>query len=122
MKLLAFDLHKEVFGAISIPMSANSQQQTRMSHVLNFIYGDALWIPDSVQHTRMSQVLDYEGSAAMIFKEYDDHGSVLNLWTLDKSWTRRFNLEADLKVLWVFLYLGVGQFVVGDNNGEILLI
>nr|XP_017240180.1 PREDICTED: F-box protein At5g49610-like [Daucus carota subsp. sativus] len=55
-ELISFDLEKEVFGVYSYPF------------------------PDHVQHSK-SNVLDFEGSAAMVFEAVD--GSVLSLWTLD---------------------------------------
>ncbi|KAK1379985.1 hypothetical protein POM88_026729 [Heracleum sosnowskyi] len=61
---------------------------------------------------RKSNVLDFEGSVAMIFELDDD--SVLSLWTLDDvfgSWTKKFNLETDLRLDKVCLYLGLHHFV-----------
>ncbi|KAK1354188.1 hypothetical protein POM88_047444 [Heracleum sosnowskyi] len=68
----------------------------------------------------MSPVLDYEGLAAMIFSELDGDEYVLSLRTFNgDSWTKKFNLQLDhQKIKQVYLYLGVGQFVAGDKNGE----
>lgn len=87
--LLSFDLHNEVFGEIGV-----------------------LEFPNHVQHNK-SNVLDFEGSVAMVFESACDE-SVLSLWTLDGVcgiWTKKFNLETDLELDRVYLYLGAEQFV-----------
>lgn len=69
---------------------------------------------------RKSNVLDFEGSVAMIVASVYDR-SILSLWMLDDacggkvSWTKKFNLETDLKIDRIFLYLGVGHFVAESN-------
>lgn len=94
-ELLSFDLRNEVFGVYPYPF------------------------PNSVQHSK-SNVLDFEGSVAMIFETVAD--GILSLWTLDDvsgnkvSWTKKFNLAADLKIDWVVLYLGIGQFVAKNDD------
>nr|XP_017240179.1 PREDICTED: putative F-box protein At4g09190 [Daucus carota subsp. sativus] len=97
-ELISFDMDKEVFGVYPYPF------------------------PDHVQHSK-SNVLDFEGSAAMVFEAVD--GSVLSLWTLDNvcddkvAWTKKFNFEADVKIDWVCLYWGAGQFVAKNDEGLI---
>lgn len=93
--LLSFDSHKEVFGIYQFP--------------------------ESVYHKRRSDVLDFNGSVAMIFESVCD-GSVLSLWTLDDicgevSWVKKFNLEFVHGISWIYLHLGAGQYVAQDNNG-----
>ncbi|KAK1354619.1 hypothetical protein POM88_047875 [Heracleum sosnowskyi] len=97
--LLSFDLHNEVFELYPFPYSL---PYTR----------------------RKSCLLDFEGSAAMVFSESVRDESVLSLWTLDYvcgevlSRTKKFNLELDCKMHYrVISYLGVGQFVVKDDSG-----
>ncbi|XP_017240178.2 F-box protein At3g17710-like [Daucus carota subsp. sativus] len=74
-------------------------------------------------HDLKTGVLYFEGSAAMVFEAVD--GSVLSLWTLDDvcddkvAWTKKFNIEADVKINCVFLHLGVGQFVAKNDDGHI---
>ncbi|KAL1834563.1 hypothetical protein ACET3Z_004214 [Daucus carota] len=95
-ELLSFDLEKEVFKVYPYP------------------------VPDHVQRSK-SNVLDFEGSVAMIFEAVE--GSVLSLWTLDNvcddkvSWTKKFNFGAGMKIDWVFLYFGDGEFVA-KSDGE----
>ena len=97
-ELLSFDLEKEVFKVYPYP------------------------VPDHVQRSK-SNVLDFEGSAAMIFESVD--GLVLSLWTLDNvcedrvCWTKKFNIGACMKIDWVFLYLGDGEFVVKSDGEKI---
>lgn len=75
--------------------------------------------PDSVKSKRNWTSLVFEGSVAMIFKTAFNDGSFYSLWTLDDNcgkvcWTKKFNLEPDLEVDRVDLYLGGGQFVALD--------
>ncbi|KAK1385700.1 hypothetical protein POM88_023435 [Heracleum sosnowskyi] len=88
-ELIAFDLHNEEFHLYPFP------------------------ICEQYYHA-MSEVLDFEGSVAMIFEK--SNGSALSLYRLDDvcgkgSWTKMFNLEADIKIDWVHHYLGLGQFI-----------
>ncbi|KAL1826133.1 hypothetical protein ACET3Z_012911 [Daucus carota] len=97
-ELLSFNLDKEVFRAYRYPL------------------------PEDVQYP-ISDVLDFEGSAAVIFKAVD--GSGLSLWTLDDvcddkvAWTKKFNIEGDVKIDRVYIYLGAGQFVAKADDGHI---
>lgn len=76
--------------------------------------------------SRKSKLLDFEGSAAMVFPKYVDDESVLSLWTLEGvcgkvSWTEKFDFELDYEMRYVvFCKLGVRQFVVLDNAGRYL--
>ncbi|XP_074358291.1 putative F-box protein At1g12855 [Apium graveolens] len=94
-ELLSFDSHNEVFGIYQFP--------------------------ESVRHKRKSDVLDFNGSVAMIFESVCDE-SVLSLWTLDDvcgnvSWVKKFNLEVVPGISWINLHLGAGQYVAQCNNG-----
>lgn len=87
-QLVSFDLHDEVFGLIPFP--------------------------NSIQR-KMSDVMDFQGSVAMVFES----GPGVNLWTLDNvsaklSWTKNFSIEYGLNDLdtdiWLACYLGSKQF------------
>ncbi|KAK1398882.1 hypothetical protein POM88_008745 [Heracleum sosnowskyi] len=84
-KLVSFDLRKQVI--VLVPF------------------------PSSVQR-RISNILDFKGSVALVFES----GSQVDLWTLDDisdkvSWTKRFGIEADLKlVMYLRCFLGAGHF------------
>lgn len=89
-RIISFDLHKDIFGVVPLP----SLTSTRKG----------------------SDVLNYEGSVAMVFQI----GQERNLWTLDDvsgkvSWTKRFSIDIDnfdvlgIKI-WMSQYLGAGQF------------
>lgn len=91
--LVSFDLHTELFEVYPYP--------------------------DSVKRLQNLTSLVFEGSIAMIFKTASGDGSVHSLWTLDDDsgkvcWTKKFNLEPDLEVDRVDLYLGDGQFAALD--------
>ncbi|KAK1385738.1 hypothetical protein POM88_023473 [Heracleum sosnowskyi] len=88
LELMAFDLHNEEFQFYPFPICE--------------------------EYLVKSEVLDFEGSVAMIFQK--SNGSALSLYRLDDvcgegSWTKMFNLEADIKIDWVVDYLGLGQFI-----------
>lgn len=87
-QLVSFDLHDEVFGLIPFP--------------------------NSIQR-KMSDVMDFQGSVAMVFES----GPGVHLWTLDNvsaklSWTKNFSIEYGLNDLdteiWLACYLGSKQF------------
>ncbi|KAK1402374.1 hypothetical protein POM88_001979 [Heracleum sosnowskyi] len=89
-EIMSFDLHNEVFAMYQYPDSGE----------------------------RMSDVLDFDGSIAVIMKS-GKMGSVLSLWTFDDiggnfSWTKKFNIDPDLKIDYVHLYLGDGLFLAQD--------
>ncbi|XP_074361586.1 putative F-box protein At4g09190 isoform X1 [Apium graveolens] len=91
-EFLSFDLHDEVFRLHQYPNSGK-----RMSYFLNFY-----------------------GSLAVIMKSGGD-GSVLSLWKLDGvgnnvSWTKMFNIEPNLKMDLVVLYLGDAHFLALDSD------
>lgn len=74
-----------------------------------------------MHHKRKSDVLDFNGSVAMIFESVCD-GLVISLWTLDDVcgkvfWVKKFNLEVVQGLSWIALHLGVGQYVAQYNNG-----
>ncbi|XP_074324243.1 uncharacterized protein LOC141661161 [Apium graveolens] len=102
-ELLAFDFHDEVFRVYPYHIPGKSpiyeQNEPRMSNLLNF-----------------------EGSLAMIYDEsIDDAESLYSLWTLDvdcgnASWSKQFNLDNSLKNDCVALYLGDGMFLVVKRN------
>lgn len=74
-----------------------------------------------MHHKRKSDVLDFNGSVAMIFESVCD-GSVISLYTLDDVcgkvfWVKKFNLEVVQGLIWIALHLGVGQYVAQYNNG-----
>nr|XP_017221690.1 PREDICTED: F-box/WD-40 repeat-containing protein 1-like [Daucus carota subsp. sativus] len=90
-ELLPFDLRNDVFGEIV---------------VLPFpIYGQQ-------KRIQKSEILDFEGSLAMVYESAGD-GSVLGLWMLDDVglWIKKFNLETDLELNKMYLYLGAEQFL-----------
>ncbi|KAK1398877.1 hypothetical protein POM88_008740 [Heracleum sosnowskyi] len=84
-KLVSFDFRKQVFVLVPFPKSI---------------------------HRRISNVLDFKGSVGLVFES----DSQVDLWTLDDisgegSWTKRFSIEADLKLfMYVRCFLGAGQF------------
>ncbi|KAK1398999.1 hypothetical protein POM88_008862 [Heracleum sosnowskyi] len=87
-ELVSFDMHEEVVRLISFP---------------SFI------------RRRRSNVLDFEGSVAMVFES----GTGVDLWTLynvsDKvSWTKKVSIEYGLDdpdtEIWLSCYLGAKQF------------
>ncbi|WOH01586.1 hypothetical protein DCAR_0520970 [Daucus carota subsp. sativus] len=84
-ELISFDLHTEVFGQVPFPS----------------------WVT-----RKGSDVLDFEGSVAMVFQS----GPEIHLWTLgdvsgQMSWTKKFSIEADSETeIWLTSYLGAGQF------------
>ncbi|KAL1816568.1 hypothetical protein ACET3Z_019142 [Daucus carota] len=84
-ELISFDLHNEVFGQVPFPS----------------------WVT-----RKGSDVLDFEGSVAMVFQS----GPEIHLWTLgdvsgQMSWTKKFSIEADSETeIWLTSYLGAGQF------------
>lgn len=83
--LVSFDLCNEVFGLLPFP---------------SFI------------QEKWSDILDFEGSVAMVFESV----SGIDLWTLDDvcghvSWTKSFSIENDSQTeIWLQSYLGAGQF------------
>ncbi|KAK1354440.1 hypothetical protein POM88_047696 [Heracleum sosnowskyi] len=82
--IVSFDLHNEVCSVIPIPSST----------VIN------------------SDILDFEGSVAVIFRSVEYESSVISLWTLDDiqgkvSWTKKFDLD---HMSWIYSYLGDGLF------------
>ncbi|XP_017253016.1 F-box/kelch-repeat protein At3g23880-like [Daucus carota subsp. sativus] len=83
--LISFDLHNESFGLVPIP------SLTRMG----------------------SDVLDFQGSVAMVFQSGFE---IYDLWTLDNvsgdvSWTKKFSIEAHPETeIWLTKYLGAAQF------------
>ncbi|KAL1816571.1 hypothetical protein ACET3Z_019145 [Daucus carota] len=85
-ELISFDLHTEVFGQVPFPS----------------------WVT-----RKGSDVLDFEGSVAMVFQS----GPEIHLWTLgdvsgQMSWTKKFSIEADSETeIWLTRYLGAGQFL-----------
>ncbi|XP_017253830.1 F-box protein At2g43440-like isoform X2 [Daucus carota subsp. sativus] len=86
--LISFDLHKEVFGRVTLP---------------------GFW------ETKRSNVLDFEGSVAIVFEPDGDEQGIY-LWTLDDvsgrmQWTRNFRIHAYSESrLWLYCYLGAGDF------------
>ncbi|KAK1399012.1 hypothetical protein POM88_008875 [Heracleum sosnowskyi] len=84
-ELVSFDLRNEVIGLVPFP---------------------------TIIQTKKSDVLDFEGSVAMVFES----GSGFDLWTLDDvsgqvSWTKFFSIENDSETeIWLQSYLGAGQF------------
>ncbi|KAK1375168.1 hypothetical protein POM88_031361 [Heracleum sosnowskyi] len=88
--LVSFDLHDEVFRLVQFP--------------------------SLIRRRKRSDVLDFEGSLAMVF---ESGPGVVDLWTLDHvskevSWTKKFSFGNDLDDLetkiWLSCYLGAGQF------------
>lgn len=95
-----------------------------ISQIISFNFHDEVFrvhpYPSLEQLNEKSNVLEFQGSAAMIFESYHDGSSVLSLWTLDNvcgnvSWTNKTNLEVDLKIDLVVLHLGSGQFIVAED-------
>ncbi|KAK1398995.1 hypothetical protein POM88_008858 [Heracleum sosnowskyi] len=87
-QLVSFDLHDEVFRLVSLP--------------------------NSIQR-KMSDIMDFEGSIAMVFES----GPGVDLWTLNNvsgklSWTKKFSIEYGLDdfdtEIWLSCYLGAKQF------------
>ncbi|KAL8122778.1 putative F-box protein At4g09190 [Apium graveolens] len=91
-EIMSFDLHDEVFGLYPYPKTGG----------------------------RMSEILDFDGSVAVI-RSVGGRASFLSLWKLDGvgenfSWTKMFNIEPDLKIDFILLYLGERQFFVEDYD------
>ncbi|KAK1354189.1 hypothetical protein POM88_047445 [Heracleum sosnowskyi] len=68
---------------------------------------------------RKSDVLDFEGSSAVILSD----GSVHSVWVLEDvcgvfTWNKKFNLEYNSTIVWVISYLGDGQFVAQNYDLE----
>lgn len=87
--LLSFDPHNEVFGEYPFPSYAN--------------------------HMVVSNVVDFDGSVALILASVLDDLEFC-LWTLDDvcsnvAWVKKFRLEPDGWISRITLYLGAGQFV-----------
>lgn len=81
--VVSIDLHKEECMAVPIPTSM----------------------------VRYSDILDFEGSVAVIFGSVGER-SEISLWTLVNidskvSWTQKFNLALD-DIVWIYSYLGGG--------------
>ena len=89
--LVPFDLRNNVFGEIVV-----------------------LPFPKHVQEKRIkkSKILNFEGSLAMVYESAGDE-SVLSLWILDDVglWIKKFNLEMDLELDRMYLYLGAQHFL-----------
>ncbi|KAK1365281.1 hypothetical protein POM88_040842 [Heracleum sosnowskyi] len=101
-ELVSFDMRTEVFGLVPFPSGVQGKG---------------------------SDVLDFEGSVAMVFQS--DSG--IDLWTLDDvsgsdevSWTKKFSTQLNDDEegdIWLKLYLGGGQFY-GEkslDDGDVFL-
>ncbi|XP_074361583.1 F-box/kelch-repeat protein At3g23880-like [Apium graveolens] len=91
-RIVSFDLYNEVFGFCQYPDSGE-----RMSYILNF-----------------------DDSLGLIMKSGGE-GAALSLWKLDGfgdnvTWTKMFNIEPDVKIDRVFMYLGDAQFLAQDSD------
>ncbi|XP_017239298.1 putative F-box protein At4g21240 [Daucus carota subsp. sativus] len=97
--LLWFNLHNEVLGVHPYPQK-------------------------SLHHVKMSDLLDLQGSVAMIRRSTDDE-SVPSLWLLDGdggklSWTKKCNLEGASDIQWIVSYWYSGYFIgFDDDSGRI---
>ena len=90
--LLPFDLRNDVFGELVVlPFLDYNVEQKRI---------------------KKSKILDFEGSLAMVYESAWDE-SVLSLWMLDDDglWIKKFNLEMDLELDRMYLYLGAQHFL-----------
>ncbi|XP_063939881.1 putative F-box protein At3g16210 [Daucus carota subsp. sativus] len=89
--LLPFDLRNDVFREIV---------------VLPFpIYGQQ-------KRNKKFEILDLEGSVGMLYESAGDE-SVVSLWILDDAglWIKKFNLEMNLELDHMYLYLGAEQYL-----------
>ncbi|KAL1814392.1 hypothetical protein ACET3Z_016966 [Daucus carota] len=92
--ILSFDLHDEVFKMHKYPASGKI----------------------------ISEVLDFEGSIALILRSGDQWASVLTVWALDEVdgnllWAEKFNIiEPARKIAYVLIYIGDGKFVARDYS------
>lgn len=99
-EIVTFDLRNEVFGLITFP---------------------------GFMKRRMSNVLDVEGSIAVVVESVGD-GLVdkeFTMWTMETVsdevfWNIKFKFDAGLEIDWMFLYLGAKQYVVRTREGEML--
>lgn len=95
-ELISFDLHREVFRQVPLPRYCGDQ---------------------------MSDLLDFEGSVALVFRDVG-HEPGMYLWTLDDvsdrvSWTKRFSVDVDSdSCVWLNCYLGAGRFYGRVLNSE----
>ncbi|KAK1358698.1 hypothetical protein POM88_043172 [Heracleum sosnowskyi] len=100
--IIAFHLHNELFGLIPYP---------------------------SFMHTRKSDVLDYEGSVAVVLETVVE-GSLdkkeVGLWTVDSVsdeifWKKILTFDAGSEAIeWVFVYCGADKFVGNTRSGTVL--
>ncbi|KAL1806508.1 hypothetical protein ACET3Z_029576 [Daucus carota] len=84
----------------------------------NDVFRDIVVLPflDYVEQKRIkkSKILDFEGSLAIWYMNLPRmHISVLSLWMLDDAglWIKKFNLEIDLELDRMYLYLGAQHFL-----------
>ncbi|KAL8127836.1 hypothetical protein AgCh_014976 [Apium graveolens] len=100
--IITFDLHTELFGLISYP---------------------------SFVHARKSNVLNFEGSVAVVLKTVPDGSLVekeLSLWTPiavsgEVVWNKMFTFGTGSEEIdWLFLYFGANQFFGKTRLGEML--
>ncbi|KAK1354217.1 hypothetical protein POM88_047473 [Heracleum sosnowskyi] len=100
--IVTFNLHSEMFGLIPYP---------------------------SFNHRRKSNVLDFEGSVAVVLESIRD-GSLdekeVSLWTMEAVsdevfWNKNFTFDAGFNDIdWVFLYAGANNFVGKTRLGQVL--
>lgn len=100
--IVTFSLHSEMFGLIPYP---------------------------SFDHTRKSNVMDFEGSVAVVLESVRD-GSLdekeVSLWTMEAVsdevfWNKIFTFDAGLDGIgWVYLYSGANKFVGKTRLGQVL--
>ncbi|KAK1354191.1 hypothetical protein POM88_047447 [Heracleum sosnowskyi] len=112
-----YSANADSWKEIEVPKTIKAYWITITSNCIHAQPG-ALYFKE--QHSKKSNVMEYEGSAAMIFESYHQ-GSVLSLWTLDYicdnvSWTKKINLKFNLKIDQIALHLGAGQFVAAEYD------
>lgn len=100
-ELISFDSHKDILGLVPFP---------------------------SCIFRKRSQLLDFEGSVAVVFESIGD-GLGIDLWTLDSvsgevSWTRKFSIDDDAdseSEICLSCYLGAGRFYGSQSVNGIYL-
>ncbi|WOG94803.1 hypothetical protein DCAR_0314100 [Daucus carota subsp. sativus] len=105
-ELISFRLNKRVLKRVSLPSNFKINYET--------------------------EVFEYEGCAALIL--YHNNEESLSLWTFDDDddgddddnwgrgiWTKKLNLEGDIRMNWTSKYFGNGQFVAWEDCKRIIL-
>ncbi|WOG94801.1 hypothetical protein DCAR_0314098 [Daucus carota subsp. sativus] len=111
--LISFRLNKRVLKIVPLPSNYRTNK-------------------DLHQMTYEPKVFDYEGCAALVLQGNNEES--LSLWTWDDNddddddddggrgiWTRKLNLEGDIRMNWTSRYFGVGQLVAWKDHKTIIM-